>query len=75
MNIVVNQADIDHVAAGPTPDACTIADDCPVPWRDCGTDGFCVEPPERMDAISLSIQFTGTSCEFTGNIVDPDATP
>lgn len=75
MNIVVNQADIDHVPAGTTSDACTSADDCPVPWRDCGTDGFCVEPPDRMDAISLAIQFTGTSCSFTGNIVDPEATP
>lgn len=75
MNIVVNQADIDFVPEGPTADTCSVSDDCPVPWRECGTGGVCVEPPDRMDAISLAIQFTGVSAEFTGNIVDPEATP
>ncbi len=71
MNIVVNQADIDHVQPGPTDDACTEDSDCPVPWRTCGSGGVCVEPPDRMDAISLAIQFTGVSVDFTGEIITP----
>jgi hypothetical protein len=73
MNIVVNQADIDFQPEGDTSDACETNDDCPVPWRTCTDSGFCYEPPDRMDAISLAIQFEGTSCVFTGNIYDPDA--
>lgn len=71
MNIVVNQADIDHVPPGPTDDTCTTNADCPVSWRTCSTEGVCVEPPDKLDAISLAIQFTATSADFTGNIIEP----
>lgn len=75
MNIVVNQADIDFVQEGDTADTCETNDDCPVPWRSCTDAGVCYEPPERMDAISLAIQFEGTSCEFTGVIYEPEDPP
>jgi hypothetical protein len=71
MNIVVNQADINHVPEGPTSDACTEDEDCPVSWRSC-VDGFCYERADQHDAISLAIQFTATSASFTGTIVEPE---
>ncbi len=71
MNIVVNQADIDFVPSGPTEDTCSATVPCPVSWRDCNTSGICVEPPDMKDAISLAIQFTGVSADFTGTIITP----
>ena len=55
---------------GPTDDTCTVDSDCPVSWRRC-VDGYCYEGPEKLDAISLAIQFTAVSAEFTGTIVEP----
>lgn len=71
MNIVVNQADIDFIPTGPTEETCSATDPCSVDWRTCNTSGFCVEPPNMKDAISLAIQFTGVSADFTGTIVTP----
>ncbi|MBW2260936.1 MAG: hypothetical protein JRG91_03105 [Deltaproteobacteria bacterium] len=66
MNIIVNQADGDIVPAGPTDDRCTTRDDCPIPWRTCSTEGFCIEPPDRMDAFSAALVYQAVPCEITG---------
>jgi len=66
MNIVVNQADGDLVLGGVTDDRCTTDEDCPLPWQDCNGDGFCVEPPDRMDAISATLVFEAVPCVITG---------
>jgi hypothetical protein len=70
MNIVANNADIDLIPEGPTSDSCTASPDCPLPWQMCDG-GFCYEPPDRMDAISVAVQFSAVSAVFTGNIVTP----
>jgi hypothetical protein len=66
MNIVLNQADADLQPEGATDDECTTADECPLPWQDCGADGYCIEPDDRMDAISATLVFEAVPCTITG---------
>lgn len=37
-----------------------------LPWQDCGADGHCIEPADRMDAISATIVFEAVPCVITG---------
>jgi len=70
-NILANHADIDATPQGPTTVACPNgADDC-LSWQTCRT-GFCDEPANQNDAISLAVSFELTSILFTKNIVTVD---
>ena len=62
-------ADIDSIPEGLTDIRCTGEDDC-ASWQEC-RDGFCFEPPDQFDSVSVAFTFELTSVIFTGNIVEP----
>jgi hypothetical protein len=69
-NILANHADIDSVPEGTTTVACPGgASDC-LTWQECRS-GFCYEPANQDDSISLAVTFDAVSVEFTGDIIVP----
>ena len=66
--ILLNHADIDAVPEGPTGVSCESEDNC-MPWQSC-SGGFCLEPADQSDSISVGFTFKLTSIEFTGDIAE-----
>lgn len=71
--ILANHADIDSVPEGTTTVACTEGGSECLTWQECrpSTGGFCYEPADMPDSISLAVTFEAVSIEFTGNIIVP----